>query len=926
MPRNANKLKLTAAVVSGVIMLSAGLAGCNRNESTATLLAEARQFQQKGDNKAALIQLKNAVAKSPEDAEARYQLGALYLETGDAVSADKELRKAASLGMDPERTLPLLARALQLQGQSDKLLEEVTPELAKSSAPLLALRGDALLDRKQPDQARQAYEQALQLQPASGAALIGLARHALYRQDVAAAERYALEAVEKDPANADAWLFQGGMLRGTGKPDQALAAFDKAIALKPLDRTAYIEKAYIEINQGKFDAARADIDAARKNAPGSLLVTYAQALLDYTQGKHALAHESLQKVLKSAPEHMPSILLAGAVNLNLGSIQQAEQHLRKYLESNPDNVYARKLLAQALLQSAQPSGAVEALAPALKNPGDDPQLLALAGQSYMQVRDFDKATAYFEKASTLAPKVAAIHTSLGLSRLGQGDQAKALADLQVGAALDGKSAAGGIALVQAELSMKRYDKALAAAQALARQQPENAQVQALLGGVHLAKDDPASARASFEKALALEPTYFAAVGSLAQLDLRDKKHDAAKARFTTLLQKDPKHIGAMSALADIAMLEEKQDDATKWLEKAASENPAEAAPAVRLVSHYLRIKQNPKALAVARTAQTANPTHPDLLDMMGQAQLVNNDAAGALETYSKLVNVLPKSAMAQYRLASAHMALKNESAALEDLRRAVALQPEFVPAQLALAELAMRGKRPDEALAVARTLQKQPAGASVGYVLEGDLLARQGKAGQALPLYEKALALQKSPKLMISIHRLQTQAGKEQQADARLAKWLKENPDDLQLAGYAAERSLAKQQYRQAVPQFEAILKKTPNDAVALNNLAWTYQQLKDPKALETAEAAYRLAGEHPAVMDTLGAILTERGDLKRAVALLQKGVSLAPQSADLRLHLAEALAKSGDKAGARKELEHLAAQGENAPGAAQARAILKQL
>ena len=119
--------------------------------------------------------------------------------------------------------------------------------------------------------------------------------------------------------------------------------------------------------------------------------------------------------------------------------------------------------------------------------------------------------------------------------------------------------------------------------------------------------------------------------------------------------------------------------------------------------------------------------------------------------------------------------------------------------------------------------------------------------------------------------------------------------------------------------QFEAILKKAPNDAAALNNLAWTYQQLKDPRALETAEAAYRLAGDNPAVMDTLGAILTERGDPKRAVTLLQKAVALAPpQSADLRLHLAEALAKSGDKAGARKELEQLAAKGENAPGAAQ--------
>jgi Tfp pilus assembly protein PilF len=93
-----NKIKFTTAVVSGALLL-AGMSACNRDQSTASLLAEARQYQQKGDQKAALIQLKNAVAKSPEDAEARVQLGALYLETGDTVSAEKELRKAASLGL-----------------------------------------------------------------------------------------------------------------------------------------------------------------------------------------------------------------------------------------------------------------------------------------------------------------------------------------------------------------------------------------------------------------------------------------------------------------------------------------------------------------------------------------------------------------------------------------------------------------------------------------------------------------------------------------------------------------------------------------------------------------------------------------------------------------------------------------------------------
>ncbi|HWJ95987.1 MAG TPA: tetratricopeptide repeat protein, partial [Telluria sp.] len=65
--------------------MAAGLGGCQRNQPTAQLLAEAQQYEQKGDQKAALIQLKNAVAQSPDDGEARARLGSLHLDMGDAV-------------------------------------------------------------------------------------------------------------------------------------------------------------------------------------------------------------------------------------------------------------------------------------------------------------------------------------------------------------------------------------------------------------------------------------------------------------------------------------------------------------------------------------------------------------------------------------------------------------------------------------------------------------------------------------------------------------------------------------------------------------------------------------------------------------------------------------------------------------------------
>lgn len=924
MPRHPTKHKLTIALLTGAL-LAVGLAGCNRTQSTETLLAEAKEYQQKGDVKAALIQLKNAVANSPEDGEARLALGTLQLSSGDNASAEKELGRARALGIPAERVLPLLGKTLAQQGKFKEVLELLTPELAGTSAPLLSLRGDALLGSGKPDEAKQAYEAALAANANSGDALMGLARLSAVRGDRDAALLYVDQAVAKDPKNPEVFIMQGAMLRSMNKPDEALGAYDKALALQPNHRGAHIEKAYIEIGRGKFDAAKKEVEAAEKNAPGSLLVVYSRGLLEFSQGKYSVAKESLQKILKVAPEHQPSVLLAGASELHLGNIQQAEQHLRKYLEANPNNVYARKLLAQAQLKNSQPADAAATLAPALKGAPQDAQLLALAGESYMQVRDFDKASDYLQQAATLAPQAAAVRTSLGLSRLAQGDQAGALSDLEKAATLDPKSFQATMALVQTEMSMKRYDKALAAVNALEKQQ-DSAQVQQLKGAVYMVQSKNTEARAAFEKALSLQPTFLPAVTNLARLDLLDKKPDAAKARFTGFLDKNKDSIEAMTALAELAMVQKNTAEATSWYEKASATAPNATAPALKLGAHYLATEQAPKALSLARKFQATHPTDPGVLELLGQSQALTKDLNGALDTYSKLVNVLPKAPGAQLRLAQVQLALNNESAAANHLKRAVDLQPDFVPARILQANMALRGKRPEEALTVARDLQKAAPKVPLGYVIEGDALILQQKFPQAVQAFEKAQGLTPSSEGMVKVMQALQAGGKNKEALARGQAWLAKQPDDARVSVMVAELKLAAKDYKGAIVLLENAQKRVPDNPLVLNNLAWAYQQVKDPRALATAEKAYKLASDSPGVMDTLGWVLVEQGDTARGLPLLQKASSQAPNSPDIRFHLAQALNKSGDKAGARRELDKLLASNANFDRADEARALLKSL
>jgi len=78
--------------------------------------------------------------------------------------------------------------------------------------------------------------------------------------------------------------------------------------------------------------------------------------------------------------------------------------------------------------------------------------------------------------------------------------------------------------------------------------------------------------------------------------------------------------------------------------------------------------------------------------------------------------------------------------------------------------------------------------------------------------------------------------------------------------------------------------------------------------------------------MDTLGWLLINQGAYARSIELLQKANQLAPDIPDIQYHLAVALAKSGNKALARRELERLLASGKKFSQADDARKMLSEL
>lgn len=920
------RLTPTFSRVALTALLFVAASGCGKSNDPATLVEQAKVFQQKGDSKAAIIQLKNALQNNPDNPEARFSLGAIYVDTGDSLSAEKELRRAASLGIKPERIATLLGRALLNQGKFQNALDATLPIAGVAqSAEIAAVRGDAFFGLRKPDQAKEAYQNALTLKPDFTPALLGLARHASVTGDAAGAGRFVESAVQKDPRSIEAWLVKGDLLRTNNDTQGAVKAYDEAIKVGPNSLPALNSRANAFTALGKYPESKADLDAARKIEPNSLPIAYSQAVLDATQGNNKAALDSLQTVLRSAPNHMPSILLSGVVQMALGNNEQAEQALKRYVNTNPDNVYARKVLASLYTKNGQTQDAMAVLGPALTDAPQDSQLLMIAGESYMQARQYNKATEYFEKANAINPGAAIVHTALGMSKLGQGDGATALAELERATSLDEKSSKSGLLLVMTQIRLKQYDKALISIEAIQKKQPNDPQVYNMKGGAYLGLNKPSAARASFEKAISVAPTFFPAVENLARLDVQEKHPEAAKKRIEAFIAGNTANVTAMNFAANLAMAGNQPQEATAWLEKAAAVTPSAVGPQIELGKQYLRTGAKDKALALAHKLHEKNESNPEALEFLGQSQAANADLAAALITFKKLASQKPALARPQVRIASVQLAMQQHSEAIASLEKALVLQADNLEAQVLLFSQYGRNKNFDAALRIAGQVEKQRPKEPIGFAMGGDVQMAQKKYALAQKAYEQAYAAGKSDEWLIKLHGAMVAGGRPKEADAVVLKAIADNPGAIGARLFIADRLIARGERKAAISQYERALAVAPQDAAVLNNLATAYQAEKDPRALETAEKALYAAPTNPNVMDTLGWILLDKGANPRGLGLIQKARAQLPANEEIQLHLGVGLLKAGDKVGARKELEPLAAS-KNSPKSEEAKRLLSTL
>lgn len=165
------------------------------------------------------------------------------------------------------------------------------------------------------------------------------------------------QALEKDPKQPAVWAYLGESYDKLKNYPEAVAAYEKAIALSPNDAGLYQNLGNIHASQGDTEKAKvyyeksAQLSAALD--PKAAATTYYNMGVTYiNSGQSEQAVEALRKAVAADDAHAEAHYQLGITLIGVNDLPGAVKHLKRYLELEPNgaNAETAKALVEQLAQ------------------------------------------------------------------------------------------------------------------------------------------------------------------------------------------------------------------------------------------------------------------------------------------------------------------------------------------------------------------------------------------------------------------------------------------------------------------------------------------------------------------------------------------------------------------------------------------------
>jgi tetratricopeptide (TPR) repeat protein len=712
-------------------------------------------------------------------------------------------------------------------------------------------RGDRLMQKGDPAHASLEYKNALQIDPRSKDAILGLGKALLalkeYRQAYSLYVVTLAASPDMDEVRLQlAWLFtlarqgeraieQLALLQHPDKSGRE-ATLIKAVALLSLKRYREVVDTLAHIEGGESD----------KNV--QMVLARAHVKLKDWQG----AEKAAQRWRALAPGEIGPYLFLAQVEVERKHDARAEVELQQMVAANPKDLQRPILQAQtleALGLSKQAEAAFERL------PERRATLQAKA-DFWRRGKNPAKERAALKKLAALSP--VDVDAVIRLAQLDeeQNDQASAMAVVDSGLQTGLKKAdRQKMILAKATLlaMQAKFTDAMTQCRTLLSEDQSNMDAQLLLGKILLSLDRPADAEIHLSQAAASRPENVEAQIFLARSQFMSKKE----------------------ALAVLTL--------NKGLEKVPGSVPLR----LELIRYYIGKNQVDLASNLIDTGLKIHPDDISLLKTRGAFQASRKDYSGAETSLHRIVSLQPNSPAGYLALGRLMIVEAKYREAVQWFRQALEKVGGRESALASLVEAYILQKDTPSALALLKEESRShPESATVHYYIGLALeTAHDSKGAEAAFLRASELA----PRWLPPYKELAGLKLREGDVDGAISKFeqaYQQKPADPVLFQLAMLYELAGR-YGDAIRACGQLVDKSAGGPELMNDLAYLYlEHGTDDKSREKAQGliSRALAKEpgNPFFLDTAAWADYRKGDLNGAWYNIQRALADNP---DIGLH-----------------------------------------
>lgn len=283
-----------------------------------TLNRQVVHYEQVRDHESAIRLLEQEVQSKPQNAEAHYYLGRLYLQELRHVDGRMALEKAMLLSNRYDQ---------QAQYELDNRLSETLHAGVKA------------LQERELDEAVRQFTFATEVAPTSNMAFKGLGNALSERGDLDEAEAAYRNVVQIDTDDLEVWLNLSELSLRKQAYAQAISDAREVLTREPDQKAAMRRMAYAALLGGEYALADSTFERYM-TLPGGDDVLQDYAFMSFNAGRYEVAEPYLLKVLEKGDPEGDVRFMLGEAYFAMDEYEKMAGIYENVLEQFPDNVYA----------------------------------------------------------------------------------------------------------------------------------------------------------------------------------------------------------------------------------------------------------------------------------------------------------------------------------------------------------------------------------------------------------------------------------------------------------------------------------------------------------------------------------------------------------------------------------------------------------